>query len=144
MAIALIVALPKTNRLKSRKDFQAVFREGTRRHGSYLTLRALRPSSSRVPYEDVAATTTQPTDSVNPVSTRIGISISTKVSKRAVVRNRLKRQIAAALHKLLPNLLPGWRLVVIVKPTAAQECVREQFLQELEQLLAEAEVLNGY
>ncbi|MGI8499643.1 MAG: ribonuclease P protein component [Hassallia sp.] len=139
------MALPKANRLKSRKDFQAVFREGTRRHGCYLTLRSLRPSSSRVPYEDVAAITTEPTaTSANPVSTRIGISISTKVSKRAVVRNRLKRQIAAALHKLLPKLLPGWRLVVIVKPTAAQECVREQFLQELEQLLAQAEVLNGY
>jgi ribonuclease P protein component len=139
------VALPKANRLKSRKDFQAVFREGTRRHGFYLTLRALRPSSSRVPSLDAAATTTQPTaKSVNPVSTRIGISISTKVSKRAVVRNRLKRQIAAALHKLLPKLLPGFRLVIIVKPTAAQECVKEQFLQELEQLLAQAEVLNGY
>jgi ribonuclease P protein component len=138
------VALPKANRLKSRKDFQAVFREGTRRHGSYLTLRALRPLSSRVPSFDPAATTTQPTDSANPVSTLIGISISTKVSKRAVVRNRLKRQIAAALHKLLPKLLPGWRLVVTVKPTAAQECVREQFLQELEQLLAQAEVLNGH
>jgi ribonuclease P protein component len=139
------VALPKANRLKSRKDFQAVFREGTRRHGSYLTLRTLRPSSSRVPSLDAAATTTQPTGkSLNPVSTLIGISISTKVSKRAVVRNRLKRQIAAALHKLLPKLLPGFRLVIIVKPTAAQECVKEQFLQELEQLLAQAEVLNGY
>lgn len=136
--------LPKANRLKSRKDFQAVFREGTRRNGSYLTLRALRPSSSKVPYEDDI--TTQPTaELVNTVSTRIGISISTKVSKRAVVRNRLKRQIAAALYQLLPKLLPGWRLVVIVKPTAAQqECVREQFLQELEQLLAQAEVFNGH
>jgi ribonuclease P protein component len=139
------VALPKANRLKSRKDFQAVFREGTRRHGFYLTLRTLRPSSSRVPSLDAAATSTQPTGkSLNPVSTLIGISISTKVSKRAVVRNRLKRQIAAALHKLLPKLLPGFRLVVIVKPTAAQECVKGQFLQELEQLLAQAEVLNGY
>ncbi len=138
------MALPKANRLKSRKDFQAVFQEGIRRHGSYLTLRALRPSSSRVPSLDAAATTTQPTDSANLVSTRIGISISTKVSKRAVVRNRLKRQIAAALYKLLPKLSPGWRLVFVVKPTAAQECVREQFLQELEQLLAQAEVFNGH
>ena len=137
--------LPKANRLKSRKDFQAVFREGTRRHGSYLTLRALQPSSSKVPSMEAAITTQPSAELVNVASTRIGISISTKVSKRAVVRNRLKRQIAAALYQLLPKLLPGWRLVVIVKPTAAQqECVREQFLQELEQLLAQAEVLNGY
>jgi len=138
------VALPKANRLKSRKDFQAVFREGIRRHGSYLTLRALKPLCSTKPSLDIATQTTLPTNSAHLASTRIGISISTKVSKRAVVRNRIKRQIAAALHNLLPKLSPGWRLVVIVKPTAAEsKCVSPQFLQELEQLLAQAEVFDG-
>ncbi len=138
------MALPKANRLKSRKDFQAVFREGTRRHGSYFTLRALRPCSMKKPSLDTAQTHVKATNSVLfPV--KIGISISTKVSKRAVIRNRLKRQISAALHKLLPQLSPGWRLVVVVKPTAAEsKCVTQQFLQELEQLLAKAEVLNGH
>ncbi|MBF2009132.1 ribonuclease P protein component [Chlorogloeopsis fritschii PCC 9212] len=121
------MALPKAYRLKSRHDFQAVFRGGIRRHGSYLTLRALQLSSALI------------------APTQIGISVSTKVSKRAVVRNRLKRQIAAALHQLLPKISPGWRLVVIVKPGAAEsKCVTQQFLQELEQLLAQAEVLNGH
>ncbi|MGJ5674817.1 MAG: ribonuclease P protein component [Nostochopsis sp.] len=138
------MALPKANRLKSRKDFQAVFQEGTRRHSSYLTLRALRPSSMKKPSLDTAQTNVKPTNSVLfPI--KIGISISTKVSKRAVIRNRLKRQISAALQKLLPQLSPGWRLVIIVKPTAAEsKCVTQQFLQELEQLLAQAEVLNGH
>jgi ribonuclease P protein component len=46
---------------------------------------------------------------------------------------------------LLPHLLPGWRLVIVVQPSAVQEeCDYQQFLQELKQLLAEAEVLNGY
>jgi ribonuclease P protein component len=139
------VALPKANRLKSRQDFQAVFREGIRRHGSYLTLRALRPSFSGNPSLDAAPKNIELTDAAYLASTRIGISISTKVSKRAVVRNRIKRQIAVALYQLLPRLSPGWRLVVIVKPTAAErECVSQEFLQELEQLLAQAEVLNGY
>ncbi|MEH1777888.1 MAG: ribonuclease P protein component [Nostoc sp.] len=139
------MALPKANRLKSRKDFQAVFREGIRRHGSYLTLRALKPLCSTKPSLDTVNQTTQATDeSAHLASTRIGISISTKVSKRAVVRNRIKRQITAALHNLLPKLSPGWRLVVIVKPTAAEsKCVSPQFLQELEQLLAQAEVFDG-
>ena len=138
------MALPKANRLKSRKDFQAVFREGIRRHGSYLTLRALKPSCSTKPSLDTATQSTQPTDSANLASTQIGISISTKVSKRAVVRNRIKRQITAVLYNLLPKLSPGWRLVVIVKPTAVEsKCVSPQFLQELEQLLAQTEVLDG-
>jgi ribonuclease P protein component len=133
------VALPSLHRLKSRHDFQAVFREGIRRHSSYLTLRALRPSHPVKPPENDTDVYSE------PVPTRIGISISTKVSKHAVVRNRLKRQISAALFNLLPEILPGWRLVIVVKPTAAeQECVTQQFLQELKQLLAQAEVLNGH
>lgn len=171
------MALPKAYRLKSRKDFQAVFREGIRRHSYHLTLRALRPSPSSAPPLDAALEVgtgdkeTQghegqgrqggtspsspsplpPEGTPSPLSrtpllpTQIGISISTKVSKRAVVRNRLKRQIAAAMYQLLPKISPGWRLVIVVKPTAAeQECVTQQFLQELEQLLAQAEVFNGY
>ncbi len=131
------MALPRPNRLKSRKDFQAVFREGIRRHGTYLTLRALRPSSPKSCFENVAQKKVQ-------LPIKVGVSISTKVSKRAVVRNRMKRQITAHLQELLPKLSPGWQIVVVVKPTATEyKCVTEQFLQELEQLLAQAEVLNG-
>ncbi|MFN6570375.1 ribonuclease P protein component [Dendronalium sp. ChiSLP03b] len=137
------MALPKANRLKSRKDFQAVFREGIRRQSSHITLRALRPSCSTEPSLD-AATNKPLTNSGQLASTQIGISISTKVSKRAVVRNRIKRQITAVLHNFLPKLSPGWRLVFVVKPTAAEsKCVSQQFLQELEQLLAQAEVFHG-
>jgi ribonuclease P protein component len=128
------VALPKAYRLKSRQDFQAVFREGIRRHSSHFTLRALKPALS--------PETSSPT--ALPV-TKIGIAISTKVSKRAVVRNKIKRQMTAALHQLLPKLAPGWRLVLIVKPTTTETvCQTDKFLQELEQLLARTEVLNGH
>ncbi|OUL21226.1 ribonuclease P protein component [Nostoc sp. 106C] len=139
------MALPKANRLKSRKDFQAVFREGIRRHGSYFTLRALKPSVAKQPSLDTAPENIQLTDAADLHSIKFGISISTKVSKRAVVRNRIKRQVTVALYQLLPRLSPGWRLVIVVKPTAAElECVSQQFLQELEQLLAQTEVLNGH
>ncbi|MBD2346425.1 ribonuclease P protein component [Anabaena subtropica] len=139
------MALPKANRLKSRRDFQAVFREGLRRHSSNFTLRALKPSFAKSSSLDTA-TKTQPANDVQSIpSTLIGVSISTKVSKKAVVRNRLKRQITAVMQQLLPQLAPGWKIVVIVKPTAAEsECVSQQFLQELKQLLAETEVLNGH
>lgn len=75
--------------------------------------------------------------------TQIGISISQKVSKRAVVRNRIKRRLKAILQQLLPKISPGWRLVIVVKPSAA-ECGYEQFLQELKQLLISAEVIDGH
>jgi ribonuclease P protein component len=75
--------------------------------------------------------------------TRIGISINQKVSKKAVVRNRIKRQIKAIFRQLLPIISPGWQLVVVVRQ-GAQECEYAQFLRELKQLLAEAEVINGH
>jgi ribonuclease P protein component len=139
------VALPKAHRLKSRKDFKAVFQEGIRRQSYHFILRALRPLDSILPSVHTAPETLQIQDTPPPVPTKIGISVSTKVSKRAVVRNRLKRQIAAALYQLLPKVEPGWRLVIVVKPTAAEsKCFCQQFLQELEQLLAKAEVFNGH
>ena len=139
------MALPSSNRLKSRHDFRAVFREGFRCHGYYMTLRALQPRNEKLPSSDTPDENEQQQTLQSLTPARIGISISTKVSKKAVVRNRLKRQISAVLSELLPKLTPEWRLVVVVKPTAAQqECGSKQFLQELEQLLVKAEVINGH
>lgn len=110
-----------------------------------MTLRALKPRHGKLPSSDTPGENDQENKPASVTPPRIGISISTKVSKKAVIRNRLKRQIAAALYELLPKLAPEWRLVVVVKPTAAQqECGSKQFLQELEQLLVKAEVINGH
>ncbi|WP_017714830.1 ribonuclease P protein component [Kamptonema formosum] len=134
--------LPKENRLRHRQDFSAVYRGGIRRTGAHLTLRARRhPPAFRDAKK--SGQTLPPPAPHSPAPTRTGISISQKVSKRAVVRNRIKRQIRAALLHLLPRLSAGWDCVIVVGP-AAVECNYRQLLQELEQLLAQAEVLNGH
>jgi ribonuclease P protein component len=129
------VALPKVHRLRRRQDFSKVYQAGLRRHTPNLTLRALRQSKS-LPSEDLETTK-------EPVQTCIGISIGLKVSKRAVIRNRIKRRIRAAMQQLLPELSSGWQIVIVVKPGATQ-CDYEQFLQELKQLLVSAEVINEH
>lgn len=73
---------------------------------------------------------------------QVGISISKKVSKRAVVRNRIKRQLKAIVRHLLPRLESGLLMVILVRSEALTYEYGE-FLQELEQLLVKAEVLNG-
>lgn len=120
--------LPQKNRLRHPEDFTAVYRRGSRCHGTHLTLRALFIQGGAV--------------GESPIPTRMGISISQKVSKRAVVRNRIKRQIRAGWRHLLPRLKPGWDVVIVVQP-AAVGCNYGEFLRELEQLLVEAEVLDG-
>ncbi|MDJ1180286.1 ribonuclease P protein component [Roseofilum sp. BLCC_M91] len=123
--------LPKANRLKNRRDFVGVYRQGIRQESAHLTLRALGPKISPSP---------NPHRPSHP--TQIGIVVGKKVDKRAVYRNRIKRQIRAKLRQLLPQIQRGWRLVFIVRPSV-QSCNWDQFLRELEQLLAQAEVLNG-
>jgi ribonuclease P protein component len=76
------------------------------------------------------------------MESRFGISISKKVSKLAVVRNRLKRQVKAALRSLLPRLQPGWTVVIVVRSSLIT-CNYWQILRELEQLLRKAEVIRG-
>ena len=73
---------------------------------------------------------------------QVGISISKKVSKRAVVRNRIKRQLKAIVRQLLPRLEVGLRMVILVRSEALTYEYGD-FLQELEQLLVKAEVLDG-
>jgi ribonuclease P protein component len=136
------VALPKVHRLRHRKEFSAVYQSGLRRNSAHLTLRALRRSGSYKGNSDLSVPDETAIDPP-PSPTRIGISISQKVSKRATVRNRIKRQIRAIMQQFLPQIGAGWQVVVIVRPGATQ-CDYQQFLQELKQLLVDAEVIDGH
>lgn len=123
------MGLSKANRLKDRRDFQAVYQHGIRRCSPHLILRALSESNNSNHFQGV--------------SPRIGISVSQKVSKKAVVRNRIKRRIREAMRELLPQISPVWKIVVVVRP-GALECKDEHFLRELKQLLVKAEIINGH
>ena len=122
------MGLQKAHRLTNRKDYRAVYRRGIRRYSPYITLIALLEP------QDETAT---------PRPTMFGISISKKVSKKAVVRNRIKRQIKAAIRDRLKTVAPGWKVVIVVKPKAI-ECKYEHFLRELEELLKQTKIINGY
>lgn len=132
------MVLPRVNRLRRRQEFKDVYQSGRRRTGHQMTVRAHRQygRASDTPRRPALAVEDRP-------ATRSGISISQKVSKKAVVRNRIKRQIKAALRQLLPRILPGWLVVVVVRPDACK-CDYVEILRELEELLAEAEVLDGH
>jgi ribonuclease P protein component len=130
------MGLPKIHRLRHRHDFSRVYNEGLRRSTNWITLRAL----FHLPEHHLPAS-----DSLSPpqpVATQIGIVVSLKVSKRAVVRNRIRRRIQAAMSCLLPRIAPGWKLVIIVRPNLT-ECNYGEILQQLEKLLIEAKVLHG-
>lgn len=119
------MALPKRYRLTRPREFTTVYQRGKRASTEHMILRILWCS------QDGAIQ-----------SPRFGITVSQKVSKQAVVRNRLKRQVRAALQTLLPNMESGFWAVVVLRPASIQ-CDYGQILRELEQLLITLEVIHG-
>lgn len=123
------MGLQKAHRLVNRKDYRAVYEQGVRRYSPHLTLIAILTENS------LARSSTP--------ATMLGISISKKVSKKAVVRNRIKRQIKGIIRIHLKAIAPGWKIVIVVKPKAI-ECKYEHFLRELEELLKQTKIINGH
>jgi ribonuclease P protein component len=76
------------------------------------------------------------------LNSRFGIVIGKKVSKRAVVRNRIKRRIKGALRELIIRIRPG-KLVTIVCRSVITECEYDEILRELKKLLLALEVIDG-
>jgi ribonuclease P protein component len=133
------VGLPKDYRLRSRQDFQNVYKKGRRWKGKYLMVRCLIQSPIiKVSSEETLKEGERRAE--QPHVTKFGISVSQKVSKKSVIRNRLKRQVRAALRELFPRITPGWLVVISLNPNATcwdyNDC-----LQEVEHLLSEATVL---
>ena len=123
------MGLPQIHRLKHWRDFRVVYKQGIHRHSKHLVLRALNTKKLGEQSQ------------INP--SRIGVSIGKKVSKKAVVRNRLKRQIHGAFLQLRPQIVNGWQIVIVIKPTAV-ECKYDHLLRELEELLKKTKIINGY
>ncbi|HSM84431.1 MAG TPA: ribonuclease P protein component [Nodosilinea sp.] len=129
--------LPKHNRLLRSQQFSQVYRQGRKGVSAHLVVRAWALPSP-------AAVAPKPDSSPNSrTGPQIGIVVSLKVHKRAVVRNRLKRQVRAALRVLLPRLRPDLWVVINLRPEAVQ-CEYGEFLRELEQLFTQLEVIHGH
>jgi ribonuclease P protein component len=85
--------LKKTNRITKDKEFDRAFKTG---QSFYTKLFGIKAVNNDLP------------------AVRLGVLVSTKVSKKAVIRNKLKRQIREIIQKELPNLKVGKDLVIIV------------------------------
>lgn len=87
--------LPKINRLTKDKEFDAVFKRGRSNYDKIVGVKIMANKAD-----------------VN----RFGILISSKVSKKAVIRNKLKRQIRDILFKENDFLKVGYDFVIITLP----------------------------
>ncbi|MFM7362317.1 MAG: ribonuclease P protein component [Cyanobium sp.] len=122
------MALPQRHRLRGRRVFERLLRQGRRWHGEAMVLRVLPAEAGLL----------EPRDRLLPASPwRCGVVVSGKVSKRAVVRNRLRRQLHAHLLAVPPRAeTPLW-LLLSLRPGSA-ELERDRLLGECSDLLRRA------
>jgi ribonuclease P protein component len=120
------MSLPRAYRLRHRRDFQRVYQQGRRRTSANMSVLAYVNSEQ----------------SEVPPTTRFGIVIGKKISKRAVTRNLAKRRIKAALRQLTAQILPG-KMVVIGCRSGITQCEYSEILRELKKILIALEVIDG-
>jgi len=113
--------LKKDNRLKKKKDFENVFKKGKGYKESFLSVK-VSPNNLK--------------------ENRFGIVISQKVSKKAVVRNKIKRKIKAVILKNLDILENGFDCIFIVRPQKTPIDDYQKIEKEVERLLKAAKLIN--
>lgn len=72
---------------------------------------------------------------------RFGFVVSSRVSKKAVVRNRLRRQAREIIRLALPSLADGYMILILMKPQAVGRTYAE-LKDELLRLLSKARISN--
>lgn len=90
-----LTMLAKVNRLKKKKDFDKVFKEGKGFKEDFLFLKFVKS---------------------NLKQNRFGFIISQKVSKKATVRNRIRRRLKGLIKGKLSKINKGIDVVLIAKP----------------------------
>ena len=105
--------LPKDYRLRLDKDIKILFSQGKSIFG-VITGVKYRPNHLK--------------------TSRFAIVIGKKISKKAVVRNRLRRQIRAMLYEELKNFKDGYDLMILVRPNIINK-KREEIYNDLFKVL---------
>lgn len=109
--------LPRKNRIFAEKDFLKLKEEGKKLSGEFITLVFLKREKEGV--------------------LRFGIIVSNKISKKAVVRNALKRKLRASVREFVKDVYLGYDILLLPKRSCllAEEGKIEKEVENLMQKL---------
>ena len=104
------MALPVKNRLNNKRDFETVFKEGKTGKGSFLFIR-IAPNN-------------------RPVS-RFGFVVPAKAAKKAVLRNKIRRDLSELIRLNMGKISGGYDIIVIIRNGAVSTDVLKDDLKEV-------------
>jgi len=87
--------LSKENRLKKKKDFEKVFKKGRGVNQDFLFLKFQKN---------------------NIKESRFGFLVSQKISKKAVIRNKIKRRLRGLINSNLSKIKKGNDIILVTRP----------------------------
>ena len=128
------MVLPKSMRLRGYKCFDYLHKEGIKFHSPHMLLRVAK-AKPRLLNPNIRKSTS--------TTIRCGISISNKVSKKAVIRNKLRRLFHNHLNQRLAksqNLCKNWAFISL-KPNCLEQKT-PNLLQECDKLLIKAGLIK--
>ena len=113
--------LSQINRLKKKKDIERVLRKGKGLREDFLILKTIKNDLNHV---------------------RIGFIVSQKVSKKANIRNKVKRRLRELIRAKLKEIKSGRDIILIVVPGLE----KKDFItlkENLNQIFKKANLNNG-
>ncbi len=125
------MVLPKSMRLKGHRCFNHLHKTGRRYHGSLMLLKVAAENKSSLRFSKE--------NSSNDVC-KFAVAISNKVSKKAVIRNKLRRIIHSHLTKKLSKATfnQGKWALISLKPTKIPFQETKELILECDRLLKNA------
>ena len=103
------MALPKKNRLSDKSGIEKVFKKGKRLDSELFSIKFLPAGNN---------------------SSKFAIVVSLKISKKAALRNKIRRMISEIIRLNISKLKPGYSIVLMVKPA-----VLDKGAEDLEKFL---------
>jgi len=125
------MVLPKHMRLKGHRCFDFIYKEGSRFYGPSMVLRVTK-ANTKLQTKAINSSTIRP-------SIKCAISISNKVSKKSVIRNKLRRLFHHHLSYRFSNMTFDYEVwaFISLKPSCMKNS-DNTLLKECDKLLFKA------
>jgi ribonuclease P protein component len=112
--------LAKIFRLKKANDFRLIFQSGKLIRGIFFDFRFVENKET---------------------DCRVGFAVGLRISKHAVVRNKIKRNLSEAASFFIKKIKGGQDMLIIAKPNIVNQ-PQEEIIKDLENVIKKARLIE--